>query len=369
MDRYRRFYGPAMTFLCVIALVLSVILTVHSLSGAGLIGCGAGSPCDQVTGSRWSLLMGFLPVSALAVGIYLALLICILYLFFDFDPAVRKILLGLSAAVFLCCLWFIGLQAVKVKAFCPYCMSAHVCGILTAVLAFLSSRDLKKGRALGIGALVALAFMVFHALTTPAFRAQTGRSESELPIPDPVHSPVVGPVDAEYTVALLYDYRCSHCRTIHGFLEEAVAHFDGRVAFVLCPTPLSPVCNPYIPAGGEDLFAGSCELARLALGLWKTDPEAFRIFDAWLFTADGKEGWYPRSAAEAAEKALELAEGKLMDEAWISSYLAGTLELFGRTTAQGRSGIPRLVSGTSWLIPEADTPEGFIRAVEDLLNN
>ena len=357
-----------MAFLCVIALVLSVILTVHSLSGMGLIGCGAGSACDTVTGSRWSLLMGFLPVSALAVGAYLALLICILYLFFDFDTTVRKVLLGLAVAVFLCCLWFIGLQAVKMKAFCPYCMSAHVCGILTAILAFLSSRGLKMGRALCAGAFVALAFMVFHALTTPAYRAQTGQSETVLPVPDAPESPVVGPVDAEHTVALLYDYRCSHCRTVHGFLDEAVRHFDGRVAFVLCPTPLSPECNPYIPAGGEDLFAGSCELARHALGLWKTDPEAFRVFDAWLFQADSEKGWYPRSPADAAEKALELAEGRPVDEAWVSAYLSRTLELFGRTTNEGRSGIPRLATGSSWLIPEADTPEGFIQAVEDLLN-
>ena len=56
-----------------------------------------------------------------------------------------------------------------------------------------------------------------------------------------------------------------------------------------------------------------------------------------------------------------------MNPDWISSYLAATLELFGRTTAEGRGGIPRLVYGSSWIIPETDTPEGFIRAVEELL--
>lgn len=370
-ERYRKFYGPAMALLCTVGLVLSIILTAHALSGMGLIGCGTGSSCATVTGSRWSLLMGFLPISALAVGAYLALLVCILYLFYDFDTTVRKVLLGLSVAVLLCCLWFIWLQAAKVKAFCPYCMSAHTCGILTAVLCLLASRDLGKKAVLwaaGAGALVAVAYMAFQFFTTPSYRAQTGRSDALLPIPGAAVSPVVGPVDADHTVALLYDYRCSHCRTIHGFLDEAVAHFGGKVAFVLCPTPLSPACNPYIPAASEDPFVGSCDLARLALGLWKADPDLFRTFDEWLFAADGDNGWYPRSPAEADAKARELSGGAPLDGVWTADYLSRTLELFGRTTAQGRSGIPRLVSGSSWVIPEADTPEGFIRAVEDLLD-
>lgn len=369
-EKYQHVYGPAMTLLCVIALVLSIILTAHSLSGIGLIGCGAGSSCDQVTGSRWSLLLGFVPIASLAVGAYLALLLCVLYLFFDFDAVVRKVLWGLSVTVLFCCLWFIYLQAVKVKAFCPYCMSAHVCGMFTVVLAFLSCRDLGRKtllRVAGTGAALAVAFIVFQMSTTPAYQARTGHSDIRLPIPDAVASPVVGSVDAERTVALLYDYRCSHCRTIHGFLEDAVRHFGGKVAFVLCPTPLSPACNPYIPSGGKDLFDGSCDLARLALGLWTVDPDAFREFDAWLFSADGKDGWYPRTPAEAEKKAFELSAGRSMNPDWISSYLAGTLELFGRTTAEGRGGIPRLVYGSSWVIPETDTPEGFTRAVEELL--
>ena len=369
-EKYRHIYGPAMGLLCSVALILSVILTIHALAGMSLIGCGAGSSCDQVTGSRWSLLLGFLPVSSLAVGAYLALLVCILYLFFDFDTAVRKVLLVLSSAVFLCCLWFIWIQAAKVKAFCPYCLSTHLGGILLFVLAVLSSRDLGSPavlRMLGAGGALAVAFMAVHLLTMPAYRAQSGRSEAPLPIPAATDSPVVGPGDASVSVALLYDCRCSHCRTIHGFLDEAVAHFGGRVSFVLCPTPLSPVCNPYIPVTGEDRFAGSCDLARLALGLWKADPEAFRTFDAWLFEADGKDGWYPRSPAEAEAKARELSGGVPLDGDWTADYLSRTLELFGRTTSEGRSGIPRLVYGSSWIIPEADTPEGFIEAVGKLL--
>lgn len=355
-----------MALVGVVALVLSIILTVHALAGMNLIGCAAGSSCDQVTGSRWSLLLGFLPISSLAVGAYLAQLLCVIYLFWDFDPLVRKTLQGLSACIFFCCLWFIYLQAFQIKAFCPYCMSAHLCGLALSVLAWLSTRDLRKKAAV-IGTIVAAAFMVFQGFTTPSYRAVSGVASAQLPVPQAFEAPVVGPVDAPQQVALLYDYRCSHCRIIHGLLEEAVKHFEGKVCFVLCPTPLSPQCNPYIPAGTEDRFPGSCELARLALDLWKSSPEAFRQFDAWLFEADAQTGWYPRSPEEALAKARELGGGREENAAWVQDYLNRTLELFGRTTAQGRSGIPRLAAGTSWLIPEADTAEGFIAAVEELL--
>jgi len=352
-----------MVLLGTVALVLSIILTVHALEGMQLAGCTAGSSCDQVTGSRWSLLLGFLPVSSLAIGAYLAQLLCVIYLFRNDDPLVKKILQGLSACIFLCCLWFLYLQAFRIKAFCPYCMSAHLCGLLLGVLALLYTREAGMKGAV-IGTVLALAFMLFQGVTTPSYRVLSAQASAPLPIPDARQAPVVGSPDAPRKIALLYDYRCSHCRTIHGFLDEAVAHFDGQLCFILCPTPLSPQCNPYIPAGTEDRFSGSCELAMLALDLWKSDPEAFRRFDAWLFEADSPTGWHPRSVEEARAKARELGGGQEKNRAWVQDYLGRTLELYGRTTARGRSGIPRLASGNTWIIPQADTAEGFIATLD-----
>ena len=68
----------AMALLCAIALVLSTVLFFHSLTGAGLIGCSAGTSCDSVLGSRWSLLFGFLPTAVLGMSLYAALLVIIL---------------------------------------------------------------------------------------------------------------------------------------------------------------------------------------------------------------------------------------------------------------------------------------------------
>ncbi|MDO5443295.1 MAG: vitamin K epoxide reductase family protein, partial [Bacteroidia bacterium] len=53
--------------LCAVTLVLCIVMTLHSINGASLVGCGAGSSCDDVLGGRWSKLFGFFPVSGLAV--------------------------------------------------------------------------------------------------------------------------------------------------------------------------------------------------------------------------------------------------------------------------------------------------------------
>ena len=71
--------------LCAVAFVLCVLMTLHSLNGAGLAGCSAGSSCDAVLSSRWSLLFGFLPVSGLALAVYTAIAACLAFIAFSKD--------------------------------------------------------------------------------------------------------------------------------------------------------------------------------------------------------------------------------------------------------------------------------------------
>jgi uncharacterized membrane protein len=58
----------------ILALAISAILSWHYMNGSSFAGCGGGSPCEQVLTSQWSSL-GILPVSGLAFGVYLSILI------------------------------------------------------------------------------------------------------------------------------------------------------------------------------------------------------------------------------------------------------------------------------------------------------
>ena len=355
------------------ALLLCIVMSIHSLSGAGLVGCGAGSACDSVLGGRWSMLFGIFPISGLAAGVYLAFLLAAGVLLFSNDEGLKdlasKALLLLCGAIVGAAVWFIGLQVFAERALCKYCMTAHALGLLCAALTLPSLlRGTRRGGGFALaGAGLAALLAVLQVFTAPDSVYQDGRGEEAFPIISPGEAPVVGDPDAEYVVDLLYDYQCSHCRVVHGQLQEVLEIFGGRVAFVLCPCPLSPKCNPYVPRE-ETRFEGSCDLARLALAVFALEPDAFREFDAWLF-GEGEESWRPRSAAAARERAAALVGADRLEaflpEASLSDAIRRSADLFGRTSTRGNASIPRFVYGDRWVVPSADNAEDLAKILSE----
>ena len=127
-----------MTGLNILALVLSAILSWHYLKGGSMAGCGGGSPCEQVLNSRWSIIAGIFPVSGLAVGVYLALLVASLFIGPATEAPIRRlawrVMLVLAGSVAGSAIWFTILQKWVIGDFCPYCMTTHITGLLLAVL-------------------------------------------------------------------------------------------------------------------------------------------------------------------------------------------------------------------------------------------
>ena len=355
------------------ALLLCIIMSVHSLNGAALIGCGAGSACDSVLGGRWSMLFGIFPVSGLAAGVYLAYILSYAFYMLSKDEEIKdfasKAMLLFSGAIIGSALWFIGLQIFAEGALCKYCMSAHALGIICACLtlaAFLpGNKSFRIWPAAGVGLAALLA--VVQAITAPDSVYQDGSGDEAFPLIPAGEAPVLGNPEAEFVIDLLYDYQCSHCRKVHQMLPEIIDHFGGRVAFVLCPCPLSPKCNPYVPKE-ETRFEGSCDLARLALAVYQLDPEAFPAFDAWLFGSD-EDSWRPRPVAEARERAAAIFGPERLDsilpETSISDMIRRTSDLFGRTSTSGSGGIPRFVHDYRWVVPVADKAEDLEMILAD----
>lgn len=348
-------------------------MALHSLNGAALVGCGAGSSCDSVMGGRWSSLFGLIPVSALAASVYIALVACCLGLLLVKDEDVRRLcpmaLLVTAGAISGSAVWFVGLQIFDEGGLCKYCMTAHGIGlIVTALVLVAFLRKVRRGGLFfAAGVAMAALLAIVQVLTAPDYVYQQGQAEEPLPLIQADEAPVIGDADgAEYVFDLLFDYQCSHCQRLHSVLPDVVDAFGGRVAFVLCPCPLSPRCNPYVPR--EDTrFEGSCDLAQLALALWLVDPAAWQAFDAWLFSPSGSDGWWPRPVVEARAMADSLAGADRLDDAladdFISSRIARTADLFGRTSSRGQGGIPRLILGDKWVVPEADSAEDIVQII------
>jgi uncharacterized membrane protein len=118
---------------------ISAYLLSVSLRGGTAVGCAPGSACDAVLQSRWAYVFG-MPVSALALIVYLALLVATFSLGAKTTPKQRRgsweiVVLG-ALLVLGAALWFMGVQAFVLRQFCPWCMTAHACGAAAAILLF-----------------------------------------------------------------------------------------------------------------------------------------------------------------------------------------------------------------------------------------
>jgi protein-disulfide isomerase len=159
--------------------------------------------------------------------------------------------------------------------------------------------------------------------------------------------PILGSPDAGHLLVLLYDYACPHCRATHGYLKEGLDRYPGQYGIVLLPVPLDGKCNPTVEET-EPRFKDSCELARLALALWRASPAGFPQFDAWLYESES-----PRSADEARARAESLAGKARLDAAlegeWVGQRIAANIKAYKSSRA---AQIPVLVS------PAIDTVVG-----------
>ena len=169
--------------------------------------------------------------------------------------------------------------------------------------------------------------------------------------------PVLGSPDADSIIVILYDYCCPHCRKTHEYLVEGLERYDGQYGLVLLPMPLDEDCNRSVLQGETgDRFEEACDLARLALAVWRADPAAFPDYDAWLYETE-----MPRSADEARAQAESIVGKDALDEAltdeWIDKRIADDVDAYIESPAQT---IPIL------LIPGIDGFEGRFESAEEL---
>ena len=123
-----------------IAIGVSGYLAYVGLTSSKIAGCGGGQifDCGHVTSSQWSLWMG-LPVSLLAVGLYVGLLGSLFVGASQrFSSSLRNMGWSLTTvfaiAAGLAAIWFISLQVFVLKHLCTYCLAAHACGLVAAAV-------------------------------------------------------------------------------------------------------------------------------------------------------------------------------------------------------------------------------------------
>ena len=389
-----------------IAILGAGYLAWVALAHGSLAGCGTGSGCNKVLQSRLAYWL-HLPVSVPALLVYLALLGATVLARKrtapDDERGAWAAIIALSVIVAGAALWFVGLQVFVLKAFCPFCMAAHVCGLAAAFLCLKniplasdpatpmwSAAPDKRGvpRAavfslilIGLAVVAVLAggqwlapekrnlvkFMPGTSSTNNAMntvQATPGGQSNSIPASPNAHLvgprmlslynnqflirlddvPMIGSPGASNVIVNLFDYTCPHCRELHWILVLAQRQFSNDLCIVSLPMPMSTNCNPLIPANFNS-SPNACDFARLGLAVWRAKPEAHRQFDDWFFSADQS-----LTVEEARKYAEELVGAdkleKALSDPWVDKQILTDCQLhFANWQATGRPGMPQLILG------------------------
>lgn len=346
-------------------------------------GCGQGSGCAEVLNSRWSQILG-VPVSGLAIVVYAGILIavCSLTLAKTVGQRIRRSswLVLLATTLIGAAIWFVGLQVFVIKAFCPWCLAEHALGLVVAAIVFSTTRVFgKRDAVLGVVAVIGVAAaQTLVPYRPPAVQRiaagenlDTGPGAARLLsvldgrlVVSPHEIPVLGAADAPKLLIVLFDYCCPHCRATHGYLLDALALHKNEMGIVLLPTPLNTKCNPYWEET-EPRFAHACELARLALAVWRVDRTAFVQFDSWLFEPET-----PREPAEARRQAEKLVPAAALEAAlkdpWIDRQIEQNVAAYHNS---GAARIPVILSpGIKAIVGEPASGRELLQLLEKELS-
>lgn len=302
------------------AAAICAVITWLKFSGriSSLAGCGAEGGCSQALGGPWSQIAG-IPITLPALTLHLGIIALSLpALAKHFQPATRQRFLSLAACTLIgAALWFVGLMiwGGRGTAWCPWCLASHAAGLIAAT-SILRSRNSRPDSLFpaAITATLATATLALAQIFGPApqshevtdtapppraaaasptpnspppanLRQFTGSPRPPRPVSffqgqfafDAANLPILGSPDAPHILVEYFDYTCGSCRDLYKDLGSLKTAHPGQFATILIPCPLNRSCNPNLKPNIKDHEA-ACDLARLALAVWKHSPASFPRF-------------------------------------------------------------------------------------------
>lgn len=390
------------------ATIITAYLALASLTLSGQVpGCGQDSGCDKVLSSPWAYWLG-IPVSLLGLGLYGA------FFFSTFSlkigqqqKATRSInsLTLFSFATLAAAAWFVGVQAVAIGAFCPYCCTAHGLASLAAVIflrqaSYISSRlsvhlnfGAGIGVALGLVTVIAAGQIILPKeqaapLIVDLAQVQTNTPIADAkPVPKPtppsavepkptapavatvtpeapstpkaepflvprstlsldaVRLPLLGPANAPHRIGCLFDYTCHHCRQLHGFIRTAIDKFDGQLSCLMIPMPLDANCNAKFKRTHRD-HVDACKYAKICLAVQQVAPAKYEQFDRWLFTNHKTTKPLAKVREHAAGLIGAAALNKAVASETVQQQLQQNIRVYELNTKNGgNSSMPQTIVG------------------------
>ena len=379
--------------LLISASIITAYLALLTLKQGGDVpGCGPESDCNKVLNSQWAYLLG-IPVSIPGLVLYLVFFLKTFGLKDHLlSPKIKNHIRSLNTLT-LCAfgvigagIWFIAIQTLVIKAFCPYCCTAHVlamtaAGIFLARSGVIAKRLNVKINIIG-GILTMITLITIIGSTQYLFPKQKpaakiielGNSETntvnnetkpkitsnpnqinitanklnnkEAPFPIPKTElslitsklPIIGDRNAKNRIAILFDYTCHHCRTLHSYIREVLPKYENKLACIMIPMPLDSKCNPLIKTTQKD-HINACNYAKICLAVHQISPGKYEEFDTWLFSNHN----FPKQLSKVREYAEKIVGEKILNETINSQslldQLATNIEVYNLNSKNGKTTI------------------------------
>lgn len=373
-----RLPGLVFVFCAVAGLVLNLYLLSQRYmdAGTGIAGCGGGG-CEEILTSRWSLVFG-IPVTAFGALAYLGLL-------FSLSPRGRGLHWPLLALLCGAAFWFVLVQAVILRKFCPWCLVAHGLAMALLLVGLGSGKVGPSSKLICIwiySAFLCIGLMqlygpvpashrvegsamsVQQASLGPKGQGRTVSFDGGSRTFDVLSLPHIGSPDARQVMVEYFDYQCPSCRVMSGYLSALVEKHPADICVLLLPVPLDHRCNNSLPLENEG-YPGSCELTRIALAVWRVDPNSYLLIHRAFLSEPAPN---PSEAMALASEIVGTAklEAAMMDP-WIDERLqaniAGWAALSGKTNK-----LPKLLIRDKRILHGLPSGEqNFIRVMEQEL--
>ena len=152
--------------------------------------------------------------------------------------------------------------------------------------------------------------------------------------------PLIGKPDAKYVFVEMFDYTCPYCRATHQAVRGAMEHFGDDLAIIALPVPLDAACNRAITYTAPE-HAEACEIAKIAVAVWRVNRAKFAEFHSWLFDPS-----YQPTAADALQRTGQLvgdaAIRNELNKPTARDYVARHVELYERV---GSGSLPKILFG------------------------
>ena len=125
------------------------------------------------------------------------------------------------------------------------------------------------------------------------------------------------------------------------------------------PVPLSQECNNTVTST-KIRHQAACELARLAVAVWRINPQAYETFHEWLFIPE-----HGRNTGEAWSYASQLVGNEAlraeMSKPTVNQFISKHVELYKRA---GQGTVPKLMLPKVTIRGEMNSPQDLYNLLE-----